>query len=194
MSGSNGIDLSSWQTGKIITGMPGLDFVIAKASEGVTLEDDMYQSWASGAERVQAQFGAYHFAHPENLKARAEADFFCATAQPRSGLSLWVDYESYGDSGQIDAEWLGYFVCEVKRNVGNQQKVGIYCNGEGLARIQPYLHEIPYNGLWYADPDRGMTVQNPAMSWQVHQYEVFEGIDRNWSVWSAEEWISYWKW
>ena len=192
---ANGIDVSEYQQGTDITKISGLDFVIAKATQGTTITDPTYEEWAGEAEKAGAQFGAYHFARAELLNARAQADFFSATARLRSGLSAWIDYETYGASGQADAEFLGYFAREVQYNSGSKrQKIGIYCNKTGLSRIKPWLHEIPYSALWLADPSSPMTTQNPGMAWQVHQYEVFEGIDRNYSTWSRADWESFWKW
>jgi len=128
--GTNGVDVSQYQYGTDLTHMSGLDFVIAKASEGHTIQDRSYGMWAQQAQAANAQFGAYHFFHAEALRTRAEADFFCSIARPRSGLSLWVDYETYGVSGQHDAEMLGYFIREVKGNIGNQQKVGFIVMGK----------------------------------------------------------------
>lgn len=196
---TNGIDVSQYQAGLKLSSISGLDFTIAKASQGLTsgggFADPHYKDFEHQANAIPGlHFGAYHFGRPEYLNARAQADYFCATAQPRSGMSLWYDYETWGVSGQYDAEEIGYFISEIKRNHGNKPKVGIYTNGEGLARIKPYLFEIPYNGLWFANPSVPMTTQNPSLAWQVHQYEVFGGIDRNYSVWSRADWESYWAW
>ena len=191
---TNGIDLSNFQAGTSLHGMTGLDFVIAKATEGTTFKDKSYPIFASEAEAAGAQFGAYHFFHAENMNARAQADTFCAYARPRSELSLWVDYETYGKDGQTDAEELALFISEIKLNVGQQQKVGIYCNGTGLARIFPYRAEIPFNGLWYATLDGHVDAQTAKMPWQINQYEVFQGIDRNTSIWTPAQWKSFWAW
>ena len=196
--GTNGIDVSEYQHGTDITKMPGLDFVIAKACQGSTngggFEDTVYGEWAEQTEAAGAHFGAYCYFRPELLNARAQADYFCAVSRPRSGLSLWIDYETYGISGQHDAEEIGFFAAEVKRNTGNRGKIGIYCDDFGLNRILPYLAEIPYSALWNADPSRGMTVQNPSLAWQVHQYETLDNIDRDYSTWSRADWESFWTW
>ena len=191
---SNGIDLSRFQAGVSLHGMTGLDFVIAKATEGTTFKDASYNTFASETEAAGAQFGAYHFFHAEKLNARAQPDTFCAFARPRSGLSLWVDYETYGASGEADAEEIALFISEIKLNVGPQQKVGIYCNETGLSRIFPYRSEIPFNGLWYAQPSIPMTSQNALLPWQIHQYETLDGIDRNYSTWTPEQFKSFWTW
>lgn len=195
---SNGIDLSEYQHGTDITKMTGLDFVIAKGCQGSLsgggFADPTFGTWAEQAKAAGVHFGTYLFFRAELLNARAQADFFCATVKPRSGMSLWIDYETYGVSGQHDAEAIGYAICEIKRNTGNKAKVGIYCDETGLAKIHPYLSEIPFNGLWLAQPSWGMTVQNPSLAWQVHQYEVFDEIDRNYSTWSRADWQSYWSW
>jgi GH25 family lysozyme M1 (1,4-beta-N-acetylmuramidase) len=192
--GSNGVDLSEFQAGTSLAALTGLDFVIAKASEGDTIADPTYNLWASQAEEAGAQFGAYHFFHPETFNARAQAEFFVSVANPRSGLSLWVDYETYTpEGGQVDAEEIGLFISTVKIAVP-QAKVGIYANGTGLGKILPFLREIPFNGFWYANPSTPMTQQSAGLSWQIHQYESLDGIDRDYSTWSPAQFASYWKW
>jgi GH25 family lysozyme M1 (1,4-beta-N-acetylmuramidase) len=192
---SNGVDLSDDQAGLELSSLAGLDFVIAKAVEGLTTDGaTTYAGWAAQAEEVGAQFGAYAFFHPELLNARAQSDYFCTKANPRSGLSLWIDYETYGASGAADAEELGLFIDQIKVNVGNQQKVGIYANGTGLARILPYLAEIPFNGFWWANPSVPMTTQSTGLEWQIHQYESLNNIDRDYSTWTPGEFATYWQW
>ena len=38
--------------------------------------------------------------------------------------------------------------------------------------------------LWYADPSHAMMAQDALLGWEVHQYEVVNGVDRNWSKWT----------
>lgn len=140
------------------------------------------------------QFGAYHFFHAENLSARAEADHFMTIAKPRSLLSLWLDYESYGASGVSDAEEIGFFIDEVKVHFP-LAKVGIYCNTVGYDRISPFLSEIPFNGLWYADPSSPATEQGVnGVDWQIHQYATIDGIDQDYWAWDIPKIVDYYTW
>lgn len=190
---SNGIDVSSYQAGLNLSTFAGLDFVLAKATEGSNLADTSYTGFANQAKALKKIFGAYHFFHAEDLNARAQANWFMTYAKPQTGRSLWVDYETYGASPQADAEEIGYFIAEVKINFSHQ-KVGIYANATGLNRLFPYLKEIPFNGFWYARPDLPMTAQSAGLKWQIHQYETLDNIDRNYSTWSPEEFTAIWEW
>jgi GH25 family lysozyme M1 (1,4-beta-N-acetylmuramidase) len=192
--GTNGVDLSAFQSSVTVKSFTGLDFVIAKATEGTTVKDPTYSTWAAETEDAGAQFGAYHFFHAENKAAMQEADVFCAYARPRTGLSLWLDYETYGASPEDDAAQIALFISTVKQNVGSQQKVGLYVNGTGLNRILPYRAAIGMSALWYAAPSMGMTDQGAAMKWEIHQYETLDGIDRNYSTWSIQDWVNYAAW
>lgn len=191
---TNGIDVSSFQSGVALKSFTGLDFVLAKATEGTNVKDGMYNTWASEAEALGVQFGAYHFFHAENLQAEKEADLFCAVARPRDNLTLWLDYETYGESPEADAQAIELFISTVQLNVGVQQKVGLYVNGTGLARVMPFRAQLKMAALWYADPSHPMTDQAGLIDWDVHQYEIVGGVDRNYSVWSKAKWESYAAW
>ena len=80
------------------------------------IKDPTYPSWASESEDLGVAFGAYHFFHAENLNADAQADVFCAYARPRNGLMLWLDYETWGASGEQDAQEIALFSDTVKLN------------------------------------------------------------------------------
>lgn len=200
--GTNGVDVSNHNHGTTdLTKIPGLDFVIAKASEGVNFTDTTYGTWAQQAKAAGVvNFGAYHFMHCETLNARAQADNFLTSFDPKDGLSLWVDYENagFGSSGQIDAEQLGLFIFYVKyqilRRYGAEQKVGIYTNGAGWSRIQHFVNELGYNALWYAKPTSGVETPGDSTPWAIHQYNSLDGLDRDFSVWTPDQWVNIWKW
>jgi GH25 family lysozyme M1 (1,4-beta-N-acetylmuramidase) len=192
--GTNGVDLSSFQSSVTVKSFTGLDFVIAKATEGTGVKDPLYNQWASETEEAGAQFGAYHFFHAENSQAVQEADVFCAYARPRTGLSLWLDYETYGKTAEDDAAQIALFIETVRGNVGNQQKIGLYVNEIGLSRMLPYRASLGISALWYAAPSMAMTDQGAAMTWDIHQYEVLDGVDRDYSTWSVQDWINYAAW
>jgi len=192
MTGTNGVDMSQYQAGNALRSFTGLDFCIAKATEGTTVKDPTYNQWASEAEELGIAFGAYHFFHAENLNADAQADMFCAYARPRNGLMLWLDYETWGASGEVDAQEIALFTDTVRLNVP-EAKVGIYTNGTGLARILPYRHTIQMAALWYAD-NRPMLDQGALLGWEIHQYEVLNGVDRDYSKWTRAQMDAYAAW
>lgn len=191
---SNGVDVSNFNAGLELKSLSGLDFAIAKVTEGTTFIDSTFNEFASQAKAMAiGHFGGYHFFHAENLNARAQAEFFCKHVVPRSGWSLWVDYETFGVSGQVDAEEIGFFIDEVKAEYPHA-KVGIYTNGVGLSRIRPYLPEIGFTGLWYAAPSIPMTEQIEPLPWLIHQYEELNGIDRDYCTLSVAELRSLFTW
>lgn len=194
--GSYGIDVSN-NNGRINLQKEGIRpaFVFAKASEGTTFTDPDYGYYASQAEDNDAQFGAYHFLHPEQMNARAEAEHFMIAARPRSFLSLWVDYEVYSASAQSDAEEIGFFI-ETCKALESRVKVGIYANLTGLDRIAPYIREIAYDALWVAAWSRPpVTIHGPVpLPWQFHQYAIDDGISRDYSPWSAQQIRDHWAW
>jgi GH25 family lysozyme M1 (1,4-beta-N-acetylmuramidase) len=193
--GVNGVDLSNQNGGVNLASVsPAPSFLIAKASEALSFTDSTYPAYAAKAFDMGIPFGAYHFFHAENKQARGEAHNFMVSARPRSLLSLWVDYETYGESGQADAEEIGFFIDEVKLNFP-RAKVGIYCNETGYNRLHPYFAEIPFQGLWYANPSIPMTAQGDnGIFWQVHQYATVGGIDRDYWDWDTGKIWQYYQW
>lgn len=188
---SNGIDLSNHNHPLDLSLITGLDFVIGKVTEGTGFVDTAFDSWAQQSAALGLAFGGYHFAHANEQNGRAQAEFFLDHFTPRPGWGVWLDYESgdhgqfYGPSGRSDAEFLGLFSMTIKYHYP-RQRVGIYTNGDGLARINPYWSETNANALWYAD-DRSMIVQGALRPWQIHQYSTLGNIDRDYSVWSQKQ-------
>jgi hypothetical protein len=54
------------------------------------------------------------------------------------------------------------------------------------------MSEIPYTGLWYADPSIGMTVQTTP-AWSIHQYATVDNLDRDYCENTTAFWNN-WKW
>jgi GH25 family lysozyme M1 (1,4-beta-N-acetylmuramidase) len=205
MTGSNGIDLSNNNRRPALTkGFSGLDFVIAKATEGTHFTDPDYFYFRDQAAAVGALFGAYHFGHPELAGGAAEAEAFMRAAAPQSGRSLWYDYEAPADgtwrtSPDHDAENIELFRDTIKGEYP-RAKVGIYSNLDGFARILPHLMREsprPFDALWLAEPNGQLETPDAPLakwgtSWNIHQYETFAGIDRNYSRWTKQQMHDYW--
>lgn len=169
-------------------------FVFAKCTEGTSFVDSTYAHYAQLAESHGEQFGAYHFFHAETLNARAQANFFADHCRPRTFLSLWVDYETYGASGQVDAGQLGLFIAQIKLRYPHA-KVGVYANTVGFERIDRHMGEVACDAIWYANPSIPMGEQPPKLPvWQVHQYATVNGVDHNISVWTPTELRDYFAW
>lgn len=72
---------------------PGVQAVIAKATEGLGFHDQDYPVFRAAAAHSHRVFGGYLFLHPDE-SGKAQADYFLAYAQPRNGdLQPVVDSE-----------------------------------------------------------------------------------------------------
>ena len=189
---TNGVDVSN-NNGKLdlSKGFRGLGFVIAKATEGTGFVDTTYHHYRAFARSKGLHFGAYHFLHAERTDARNEAEWFLRHADLESGDSVWLDYEVYGASGQADAGQLGSFA-QALRAMSKVRCIGLYANLTGFGRVAPHNLGPTFNAFWLAsytgEPE---TPEHPLgkydLSWTLHQYEVFNGIDRDYSRVPASE-------
>lgn len=90
----NGIDIASYQRG-IDLARVKCDFVIIKATEGVTYTNPYYDKWIRQAEDLKKCIGVYHFARPEYNDAVKEAEFFYKKTKAMYGKAIPVlDWES----------------------------------------------------------------------------------------------------
>jgi GH25 family lysozyme M1 (1,4-beta-N-acetylmuramidase) len=183
---ANGIDVSN-NNGKLslTTGMAGLEFVIAKCTEGTTYVDTAYNWYQTQTVKLGIHFGAYHFFHAENNDAAHEADWFIRHAALKPGMSVWIDYETYGLSGETDLAQLALFGATVK-NISPVTNLGLYANLTGFKRLGNQGVQDVFNDFWLASPTGvAETPDTPlaeySLSWLLHQYEVFNGVDRDYS-------------
>ncbi len=119
-----GIDVSHWQ-GRIRWGRvarAGIDFAIAKATEGRNFIDSQY---ARNRERAHARgvsFTAYHFARPSRGRGDAvrEADHFIRVARLRRGdLIPALDLERAGGLGpRALRQWVWDWMQRVRTQLG----------------------------------------------------------------------------
>jgi len=93
----NGIDISSHQAGIQISVMGTTDFVIVKATQGVTYTNPYFAKHAQETERSGKLLGIYHYAGGNSPSA--EADFFWSRFKPYVGKAIPVlDWEGYQNS------------------------------------------------------------------------------------------------
>lgn len=193
---ANGIDVSN-NNGKLnLSGISGLDFVIAKCTEGTGFVDLTYTYYQSHTKTLGKHFGAYHFLHAENLNGEEEAMFFLRHAGLVSGNSVWIDYEVYGTNPDVDSEVVQLFAETVKAN-SRIKHVGLYANLTGMRRVLPNNVTAAVDPLWLAEyngqletPDRPL---HP-YSWTIHQYEVLSNIDRDYSRLTAAQLTAMFTW
>lgn len=187
--GSNGIDVSNNNGMVNLAAVSGLDFVIAKCTEGRGFADGTFAHYQRLSLSLGKAFGAYHFLHAENQAGREEADFFLSHYTPARGQGVWIDYETYGTSPRADLEVVELFAAWVKEHVP-WQKVGLYGNLTGMHRLLPLGVTGVVDALWLAFPNGDLETPSAPLhpaAWNIHQYETFAGIDRDYSRWSKQE-------
>ena len=119
-----GIDVSNWQGAPVWPQVrdAGVQFVIAKASEGRTWRDGQYARNRRRSHRLGIPFTAYHFAKPGRGRNDAvmEADNFVAAAQlqPRDLLPV-LDLEHAGGLGVRKLRaWVRAWLARVESRLG----------------------------------------------------------------------------
>lgn len=196
ITNANGIDVSN-NNGKISLDMEGLDFVIAKCTEGSAFVDNTYTWYQTQARQRGLHFGAYHYLHAENLDGKAEGNWFMRHASLRPGESVWIDYESYGANPSVDLGQVALFAQTVKACCPIM-RVGLYANLTGYARLARIGLGNVTETLWLADPTGQVETPTRPMpvgyTWTLHQYETFDGIDRDYSRITAESLTEMFAW
>jgi GH25 family lysozyme M1 (1,4-beta-N-acetylmuramidase) len=127
-----GIDVSHWQGGInwVQVAGAGIDFAIAKATQGTSIADKYYVRNAHRARKQGIRFTAYHFAQPGRgpNSATRQADFFLGHAKLGSNdLVPALDIERTGGLGRTALrrwvlDWLG----QVQARIG--VKAIVYSN------------------------------------------------------------------
>lgn len=120
------------------------DFVIMKATEGVTYKDPMMNEYIQMLKQDQL-YGFYHFARPERNRAKAEAKNFCETIGVYGENAMLVlDWEALAVAQPI--EWALEWCNEVEKEYG--KKPLIYCSSWYTKKIKLLLENDI--GLWVA--------------------------------------------
>lgn len=181
-----GIDVSRWQ------GAPawrkvrdaGVQFVIAKASEGRTGTDAQYARNHRRARKLGIPFTAYHFAHPGRgtKDPIIEADNFVAAAQLRgSDLVPVLDLENAGGlSVRRLRHWVRTWLQRVESRVG----------------VKPMIYVSPSfwrnkmgDSIWFANNGYRLWVAH----WSVDQPDVPAANwgGNGWTFWQYDNCGSY---
>ena len=149
------------------------DFVIMKATEGITYKDPMMDEYIAMLKADQL-YGFYHFARPERNRAKAEAANFCNTiAAYGEEAMLVLDWEAQAVTQPI--EWALEWCKEVEKIYG--KKPLIYCSSWYTKRIKLLLENNI--GLWvahYTKKDKPTIYTYP--TWAMWQY-TSEPYDRD---------------
>ena len=110
----HGIDISGWQEGIQLSNVK-FDFMIAKATEGLTYVDDCCDIFIQECKRLGKLFGFYHFARPIN-DAVTEADFFIKNTKGyfNDGIPV-LDWEA---ENKWDVAWAKRWLDRVFQQTG----------------------------------------------------------------------------
>ena len=114
----NGIDVASYQTGLQPAKIP-CDFVIVKATQGVTYINPDFHRMADAAIAAGKLLGIYHYGAGGN--PISEANFFLDTIKPYIGKAvLALDWEKDENPafGKNDVHWCKEFLDHVKNKTG----------------------------------------------------------------------------
>ena len=177
-----GIDVSHWQ-GQIAWAdvyADGVDFAIAKATEGRIYQDDQYTRNKERAEANGIAFGAYHFASPDTTAndAVTEANNFVDTANLGPGnLRPVLDLEKSGGLGiRKLRQWVKAWLARVETRLG--VKPIIYTSPS-------FWHDKMGNSRWFADNGHALWIAHwhvaaprvPAKNWG----------GRGWTIWQYDD-------
>lgn len=111
-----GIDISGWQAGIDLSKVP-CDFVIVKATEGVTFVSDACDSQIQQAVSLGKPFGFYHYI--DGSGAQAEADFFIDNCSGYFGKGIpCVDWERKNNGAFGNTDYLAQLVQRIIDRTG----------------------------------------------------------------------------
>lgn len=140
----NGADISHWQGSDF--DVTQHDFIIAKATEGRSYTDELFNHNIEKTLKANKLIGAYHYARPENgNSAKDEANHFVNIVKPLIGKCLLaLDWE--GEALHYPIDWAVEWLNEVERLTG--VKPLIYCSASYLPKCGKVAENG--NGVWVA--------------------------------------------
>jgi GH25 family lysozyme M1 (1,4-beta-N-acetylmuramidase) len=154
-----GIDVSNYQASDY--SLTGFDFVIVKATEGVSYVNPKHAAQVKRARDNNRVVGHYHFVRGGDMKA--QVDYFLKNAKAQSDEFLALDWEDPKVSCAEKDKFLKY----LKSKAGGR-KVILYCNVDYWKNRDTSSYEA--DGLWIAGYNGNPG--NPGISdpWLIHQY------------------------
>jgi len=181
-----GIDVSHWQNAIdwSLVADGGVSFAIAKATQGRSYVDPMYDANKAGAAEAGIPFTAYHFAEPDDSYRDAvkEANHFVAVAALGPGnLVPALDLERTGGLSQRDlTRWVLGWLGRVKELLGVRPMVYTGPNG-WIERTggTTAIADAGYTVLWLAHWNVS-TPTVPGADWG----------DNGWTFWQFSDCLS----
>lgn len=175
----NGIDISGWQKGIDLERLyreNDLDFVILKASGGVSVGQDTFRGWADWLVENGKPWGFYHFMNDDyrNASGKAEAEWFVSQTRDYFGKGIpIIDYEYPGICRGDD--YLKECCDRVYELTG--VKPVVYCSR--TVANKPTMKGVADGGykLWLAQyPYYDPVYEWPETPWQWGSVEPFDGF------------------
>ena len=144
----------------------GVQFVIAKATQGLHMVDPMYEIYRERAKAMGLLFGAYLFLNPSE-DSEAQVDFFLATAKPIPGdLIPTIDSETPSDS--LESSTLA--ACRaIKAEIG---RYPFLYSSDSMLQMMPQSCAV--STVWAAR--YGHLPTTPHAIWQFSESESIAGI------------------
>ncbi|MEO9235846.1 MAG: GH25 family lysozyme [Polyangiaceae bacterium] len=148
----------------------GIDFAIAKATEGTTFTDPQFAANWAGMQDAGVVRGAYHFFHPE-LDPDTQAAFVVSTVGPLApeDLPLILDLETNGGESEtvVVANALT-FLTDVEAATGRTPI--IYTSNRVIATVSGGSPKFAHYPLWDAQYGVGCpTIPAPWTTWNIWQ-------------------------
>lgn len=156
-------------------GKRDIDFIIAKATEGMTTADTHYRSFRSQAKRHGYIFGAYHYFKPNLSPARQAANFIKVAALLPGDILPILDVE---EQGKLSATELQNAVLEWLEAVEKEYECTpiLYCN---LKYYSQYFTSSKFRKypIWIASYSRNPVYVNYVL-WQQTDSGTVGGINQ----------------
>jgi lysozyme len=153
-------------------------FAIAKATEGVTVNDARFAGNWQGIKDAGLVRGAYHFARPSNNTAEDEADHFLAQLDAAGGLDtgdlVALDMEDEDATWDLH-DWSLTWLQRVERQVGFKPLFYSYSDYIRTRGLRGADDLATYPLWWAAYPRPFGSVPNAPTNWNsivIHQYNT----------------------
>lgn len=178
MASINGIDISLYDnTPDFSRVKKAVSFVIAKATQGLTIVDPQFKRNQSELRKYDIPRGYYHFPRPDlGNTPEAEADFFLNTVGTlQRGELLALDAESYKDK-TYSGDWVDWsykFLKRIESKLGYKPLIYINLNFNNIFNWKKVVDNN--NGLWLALFDNKPDYK-PNTDWPFIAIKQFGGI------------------
>lgn len=187
-----GCDLSKWNGANgvldALSKYGDIKFIIAKATEGRTYKDPMFDIHMRTALVNNRLIGAYHYARPDNKnRAEEEALNFVNAVRPYIGQCLLaLDWEDKALT-ESDSTWAFKWCESVYAMTG--VKPLVYVSEWYIPQMKAFAN-MDF-GLWVAKWDKKEPIVTPTWKfWAMWQY-TNEPLDLNWFNGTTEQFRKY---